>query len=264
MPLVDEDRAGRAGSAIQILVRAPRGEVDVPIVQRQLDVACGMGQVPADEGSRGMTCRCQAFDVVRLAGREIDTGEEHHGEIVGVLHDGRLEIGGADDGLTRARTDDDEVRLGIQPAGRKVCRQGVSVGREEWAVGEDPSASAGRTKERHEQEVDIDGQAVEQRHLDRSRTDDPAIASRSDPSSVNHGRSGSNQASTPSRAQASSSVATAAAAALGWSPSDRPPDRSREIRRQRRGCGSGRASPAPAAQPCHASARHPLTRAGLR
>ena len=49
-----------------------------------------------------------------------------------------------------------------------------------------------------------------------------AIDSRRVASRVNHGRAGSNHASTPRRAQASSSVAIAAAAVRGCSPSDWP------------------------------------------
>ena len=48
--LVDEDRSDRARAAVQILVRAPRREVDVPVVEREFDVAGGVGEVPADNG----------------------------------------------------------------------------------------------------------------------------------------------------------------------------------------------------------------------
>ena len=84
-----------------------------------------------------------------------------------VRRDGRLEVLGPDEVLAVARPDDDEVRRGVQAAPGEVGRQGVPVGREERPVGQDPAAATLGPEERSEQEVDVDGQAVEQRDLDR-------------------------------------------------------------------------------------------------
>ena len=172
--LVDEDRADRPGSAVEVLVGAPGGEVDVPLVERELDVAGRVGEVPADDGSRGVAGSGETLDVERLPGREVDPGQEDQGEVVGVRRDGRLEVCGPDDGLAVTGPDHHEICRRVEPALGQVARQGVPVRREEWVVGEDPPAPAGWTEERDEQQVDVDGQAVEQRHLDRVRADDPA------------------------------------------------------------------------------------------
>ena len=98
MALVDEDRAHRAGAAVQVLVGAPGGEVDVPVVERQLDVPRGVRQVPADDGARVMAGRGEPLDLERLAGREVDAGEEDEREVVRVFGDGGLEVLGPDGG----------------------------------------------------------------------------------------------------------------------------------------------------------------------
>ena len=49
MLLVDETAAHGAGTAVEILVAAPDGEIDVPLVQLQRHVAGGVGQVETDE-----------------------------------------------------------------------------------------------------------------------------------------------------------------------------------------------------------------------
>ena len=104
---------------------------------------------------------------------KLTPAEEDEREVVGVVGDGRLEVLDPDDVLAVARSDDDEVRRRIQPALGEMARQGVAVGREERTVGEDPPAPAVGPEERGEQQVDVDGQAVEQCDLDRPGADDP-------------------------------------------------------------------------------------------
>ena len=171
--LVDEDRADRAGTGVEVLVGAPRGEVDVPVVERQLDVARGVGEVPADGRARGMAGGRQAFDLERLAGGEVDPGQEDEREVGAVLGDGRLEVRGPDGRLAGAWPDDDEVGDRVEAASGQVRRQGVAVGREERAVGQDPASPAGRTEERGQQEMDVGGQPEHQPDLGGSRPDDP-------------------------------------------------------------------------------------------
>ena len=170
---VDEDRADRARAAVQVLVGAPGGEVDVPVVERELDVPGGVRQVPADDGARFVAGGGEPLDLERLPGREVDAAQEDECEVVRLHGDGRLEVLDPDQVLTVARADDDEVRSRVQPALREMGRQGVAVGREERSVGEDPSAPAIGPEERGEQQVDVDGEAVEQRDLARERPDDP-------------------------------------------------------------------------------------------
>ena len=51
MALVDEAAADRVRARVDVLVVAPHGEVDVPVVQADGDVARRVGQVPSHEGS---------------------------------------------------------------------------------------------------------------------------------------------------------------------------------------------------------------------
>ena len=54
VPLVHEGAGHRARPAVEVLVRAPGGPVDVPVVQPQRDVARCVGQVPADDRAGGV------------------------------------------------------------------------------------------------------------------------------------------------------------------------------------------------------------------
>ena len=49
--LVDEHARHGARPAVEVLVRAPRREVDVPVVQRERDVAGGVREVPAHDAA---------------------------------------------------------------------------------------------------------------------------------------------------------------------------------------------------------------------
>ena len=66
----------------------------------------------------------------------------------------------------------------IQPARREVAGQGVPVGREERRVDEDPPPLALRPEERGQQQVDVDGQRVEERDLGGTGADDPSPSAR--------------------------------------------------------------------------------------
>ncbi len=87
--------------------------------------------------------------------------------------DRRLEIVRPDSRLAVPRPDDDQVCVRVETARRQVARQRVTVGREEWAVGQDPASRADGTEERGQQEVDVRGQAEHQPDLRGSGADDP-------------------------------------------------------------------------------------------
>ena len=120
----------------------------------------------------------QPLDRVRLAGGEVDAGQEDQRDLAGPVGDGRLEILGPDGGFAGSRSDHDEVPHRVQPALGEVGRQGVAVRREERAVGQDPAAPAVRPEERGEQEMEVHGQAVEQGDLGRGAPTTRAIGSR--------------------------------------------------------------------------------------
>ena len=68
--------SNRARAAIEVLVRTPDCEVDVPIVQLYRHVADSVREVPADEDAFGL-CVCRdALDIEELAGVELDSRKE--------------------------------------------------------------------------------------------------------------------------------------------------------------------------------------------
>ena len=119
--------------------------------------------------------RGQPFDLERLAGREVDPGQEDEREVVGLVGDGRFQVLGPDD---RAHRRAGRRRPGPSSGSSpRWARWLVRACRSDGKSG--PSARIRRRRplgpeERGEQEMDVDGQAVEQRHLDRARPDDPA------------------------------------------------------------------------------------------
>ena len=173
MPFVDEQRTERAGATVEVLVRAPRGDIDAPVVEREFDVARGVGEVPADDRPGRVTGCGQPFDLEGLPRREVDAGEEDQRELTGVLRDRTFQVRGPDRVLARAWPDHDEIRSRIQPARREVAVQSVPVGREERRIHQDPPSRPLGPEERGEQQVDVDGQRVEDRDLERTGAHDP-------------------------------------------------------------------------------------------
>ena len=111
--LVQVDATNGACSRVKILVRAPGGEVDFPLVQLELDVANGVRQIPADVAALqnrssslsirprlvakevgeaessylGMSGSRDLLDVEELAGEVVNTAEEHECNAVALLVD---------------------------------------------------------------------------------------------------------------------------------------------------------------------------------
>ena len=72
-----------------------------------------------------------------------------------------------------AALDHHQIARRVEPSLGEVARDRVAIGREERAVDEDPPAPAGRPEERGQQQVDVDGQPVQDGHLGRPGADDP-------------------------------------------------------------------------------------------
>ena len=135
-----------------------------------------MGEIPAGEGARVVGGGGQSVDREDLAGREIDASEEHERKGRTVLADRGLEVLDAQGVLPGARLHRDEVGRRIEPAIGEMAHQRVPVGREERHIHEDPSPRTARSEEGCEQQLDVDGQRVEDRHLVPPRPDDPGHA----------------------------------------------------------------------------------------
>ena len=204
--VVHEDRPDRARTAVQVLVGAPDGEVDAVVVQRERDVADGVGQVPADDRTGSMAGLRQAGDRQGLAGREVDAVEDDEGQARTVLRDRRLEVVDPDGVLAGPRSDRDRgPRRGPARARRGGCgTRGDRRGRSGRRSGCAAARPAGRKNEasiRWRFTVSVLRTATS---LGRAPTR-RAIGARNASSVVNHGRPGSKWPSTPRCAQASSS-----------------------------------------------------------
>lgn len=76
-----------ARAGVHVLVGAPAREVNVPVVQLELDVAGGVGEVPADGDAAGVSVGGDGGNVEELTAVVLDARQEDQGELVGVLVD---------------------------------------------------------------------------------------------------------------------------------------------------------------------------------
>ena len=79
-PFVHENPAHRSRPRIQVLVITPRGEINVPIMECQLNVSSGVREIPADEDVVSVCMGCYTGDVEELAAVELDARQEDEGE----------------------------------------------------------------------------------------------------------------------------------------------------------------------------------------
>ena len=73
--LVDERARDRAGSGVEIFVGTPDGEIDVPIVQRERNVAGRMREIDPDDDAVLLRRGRDFLDVEQLAGEKIHAGK---------------------------------------------------------------------------------------------------------------------------------------------------------------------------------------------
>lgn len=73
---VHEGTCHSARSSVHILVGAPAGEIDVPVVESEFDISGGVGTVPADGDAVRMRMLGDSLDVEELTGVVLDGGEE--------------------------------------------------------------------------------------------------------------------------------------------------------------------------------------------
>ena len=171
--LGDEHLAGRARAAVEVLVGAPRRDVDVGAAQVDGHVADRVGEVPQGDPAGGVDGPGQPGDVVDLAGRVVRPGQDGHGQPVPGGVDGRLERLRFDEVLARRGTDDDEVAGRVRAMQPQVALDGVAIGREGRRVDEDRPAVPGRPVDRGEEQVQADGQGVDRRDLVGLGADEP-------------------------------------------------------------------------------------------
>src|SRR5437870_4418830 len=64
---MDEDAAQPAGSGVEILVIAPRGEIGSPFMQAQFEISRAVREIEADEGPVRVRRADERWNVVRAA-----------------------------------------------------------------------------------------------------------------------------------------------------------------------------------------------------
>ncbi len=74
MALVHEATADGAGSGIEILVTAPNGEIDIPLMQVQQRVADAVSEVQADRRAGTACCADHGCQVQGLSGEILNAG----------------------------------------------------------------------------------------------------------------------------------------------------------------------------------------------
>lgn len=89
MLLVDKDARYPTGSRVQVFIRTPRCEIDIPIMQAQRNVANRMSQIKTDNASLKqtlmsfwcliylfMTCLCNGRQIKYLASHELNSSKQ--------------------------------------------------------------------------------------------------------------------------------------------------------------------------------------------
>src|SRR5262249_32882304 len=99
----DEAAAHRPGAAVEVFVIAPDGEIDLPVVQPQYHVARRVGQVEADHAALAPGGGGDPLHVEDLAGEEIDTAEQHQGNLGAPGLQQRLDVFAPDQVFPHAR-----------------------------------------------------------------------------------------------------------------------------------------------------------------
>ena len=115
MPLMHEGAGRRAGTSVQVLVRAPGREVRVPVVQRERQVADRVGEVESGDRADAMRGFRERPDVEPLTGQVLDARQQDEREPRALAFDLGDEVLLAQELLARARRDLDAGRRGIAP-----------------------------------------------------------------------------------------------------------------------------------------------------
>src|SRR5205085_6093593 len=110
----------RTGPGVQVFVRTPDGEVDIPVMKLQRQIADGMGEIEAREGTLRMSRVRDARAIERLAGAVLNAGPEHERELAAEFFDLCLDVLDAQRFFASARREFDQRFLGIEFVPREL------------------------------------------------------------------------------------------------------------------------------------------------
>ena len=92
VPLVDERAGDRARPGVEIFVGTPDGEIDIPIVQRERDIAGGMCEIDPDDATALLRQGRDSRDIEELAGEKIHSGEKNERDLIAVFFEQRFDV----------------------------------------------------------------------------------------------------------------------------------------------------------------------------
>ena len=95
VPLVNETTAHRTGTAVEILVIAPDGEIDIPVVETEFDVAGRMGEIEPDRAAVLLGCRCDSGHIEDLPREVLNPAEQNQRHPLPLLVEYRFDVFGS-------------------------------------------------------------------------------------------------------------------------------------------------------------------------
>ena len=85
VPFVHERACDRAGARVEIFVRAPHREIDVPIVQCQGHIADRVGEIEANDDPAVLGRGRDFRNVEQLTREKVHAADHYHRKLVAVL-----------------------------------------------------------------------------------------------------------------------------------------------------------------------------------
>ncbi len=170
---VDEATGDRSRSAVQVLVGAPDGEIDVPVVELQRDVPRGVSEVQAGHDPVLARRRNQPRDVVAAAGVVVHAAQQEHRDLGPALAEQDLDVLVVDRCGAVARAWNQDPLLRVEAVPSELRLHGVRVRGKSRRLHDDLETPGLRAVERDHHQVQVDGQAVHRHDFVRRRPDDP-------------------------------------------------------------------------------------------
>ena len=170
--LVNEGTPDGAWAAIEILVGAPRREVDVPVVEGEWDISRGVSEIEAGKRSGRVSRIGNCREIEQLTGSKVDAAEHHGGEAVAESFDFLQNVFGSKKILARSRRDSDDVGGGVAAPRRDVRLDGVGVAGKGAVFHQENASISSGAVEGHQEQMQVDGQRVHRDDLGWERADD--------------------------------------------------------------------------------------------
>lgn len=167
---VDERACDGPRARVHVLVRAPAGEVDVPFMQFEFDVARRVGEVPADGETVLVGMRCDGGDVEELARVVLDTGEKDECDFVRVVSDEFADMLGRHE-IALVRFYCQHGFFGVQTVPLNLRFDGVPITWKRAPFAQDLVFLLRRLVERRHHQVQINSKCVHRHNLGGRCTD---------------------------------------------------------------------------------------------